>query len=318
MDATSQAGVARAQYQALHEGRPADRVYYREAPRRPRRLEILGRITEIQYLKQIPDETPHYHHPFDPDAAPLFGRDERGRLWILAGRYVVTNRGIEDKSVSQIKGERLPKVPERLVTLGSLEWFAYKRDTSAGTEVGVYEFPAGARPTLAHNQAGELYALGEKYALVKATGEHEIMKRRRNPTETKASLAKRVVLSTIVVSAVGAASALLIDKAMERVNLNPYAKAGAKAGIGLGGSIIMALVGAPAPVTAGFGIGCVLDGAKDAWYEWRARQAAGSTTAPAATTPAPATAPAQGAFLPSGGVPGAFGVASAQSCGVAR
>jgi pyruvate,water dikinase len=47
-------------------------------------------------------------------ARPRFGTDDSGRLWIWSGRYVVTDRGIEDLSRFRVNTERLPALPKPL------------------------------------------------------------------------------------------------------------------------------------------------------------------------------------------------------------
>ena len=77
--------------------RRAGNVYPVETPEPEGGIDILGRLHAVTYTGTLQDDGPHlYEHKFDPPAAPILGADGRGQLYVIGGRYTVTERGITD------------------------------------------------------------------------------------------------------------------------------------------------------------------------------------------------------------------------------
>lgn len=169
---------------ALHEGLPPDELIC-ETWSNERVKHKLGRATEIQYIKKIPDEIPSYHHPWAAQARPTIGVTPSGSVRIYAGKYETTRRGIEDrvtdgmKTVKYLKQpyvqpEYLPNNPTGLITLGKLEWIKYipHSDGDGGSLTGsrqtkekVLKFSESTAPIIAHDQNGDLHILGGQYTI---------------------------------------------------------------------------------------------------------------------------------------------------------
>lgn len=296
-------------YTDLHEGRGPSRILNQKVPAYPRTLTPLGRLAEIQYRKLTPDGEHSYWHPFAKHARPLMARDERGRLWIYAGPYTVTERGIEDLPRWQVKRDALPPRPDGFVDLGRLEWVKYVRQGDDGTETGVYEFPAADAPTLAHH-AGNLWVLGGRYEL-SAEGEKEVMAKsivkRANPTPAKGQKegtlmekGQAVLLSSLVVGGVAYGTHELMNMVLPKISatkftLPSYTRGAVKivAGVLLGTGAYMAPLPGRKAVAAGLGIGGTISGLSDIVAVTRAARMR-------------STAPGGIAYLPVGGMPSGY------------
>lgn len=62
----------------------------------PKALAVLGTIVEIRYDTTRGQKTEKYQHKFHEGSRPLMCADGKGRLFIVEGRYHVTERGIVD------------------------------------------------------------------------------------------------------------------------------------------------------------------------------------------------------------------------------
>lgn len=79
---------------------------FREAkPRRGRRIEfdvpkvvmVMGTLTAVEYDTTFGRKTQKFRHKFNPGSKPLLcASGETGQLFIVEGRYHVTDRGIVD------------------------------------------------------------------------------------------------------------------------------------------------------------------------------------------------------------------------------
>jgi hypothetical protein len=167
-------------YTALHEGLPPSE-FICEPWRATKVKAVLGRATEIQYRKKIPDDVPSYHHPWAEQARPSIGIDDDGHIKFAAGRYETTRRGIEDRirpgtnspeTIEYLKRPYVQKehwvpVPNKsLNTLGTLEFVRYvSQDTSGRWIQKDLVFPQSNAPVIAHDQAGNLHALHGRYRI---------------------------------------------------------------------------------------------------------------------------------------------------------
>lgn len=153
-------------YTALHEGRKPSQILC-EPVRRSKPARRLGRATEIQYKKLVPDGHHSYHHPWAEQAQPSLYLDGDGLPLLVAGRYETTRRGIEDRvtpgmpTVRYLKHpyvarERLPRPPKLLTTLGRIEWIRYKGQDGS---VHTLRWDARRAPLVAHDERGDLHVL---------------------------------------------------------------------------------------------------------------------------------------------------------------
>lgn len=299
-------------YTALHEGRPPERFIEEPIPRRPRRVEVIGRITEIQYWKLVPSGEDRMWHPFAEHAQPKLGIDESGRFHIYAGRYVVTDRGIEDRKQSSIQSEFLPNKPRSLTDIGKLEWIKYQWYDQSSIQTDEILFSQHASPILSHDENGNLHVLrGSKQTGVETMARSRSRSHRRhrgyrrNPTEMgSGSRLQRAMLGALVVGSIGAATIVSLDMLLARwPTLTGATKAFVKIGIGVAGATLLGKYVPPA-VAVGIGAGGVTDGALDLWTIYGAPRLAAMNT--------PATNPAPGMrALPAGYAP-----FSAASCAV--
>ena len=318
-------------YTALHEGLPPSE-FLCEPWHATKVTKVLGRATEIQYRKKVPDEVPSYHHPWAKQARPTIGIDGSGHLAFAAGRYETTRRGIEDRiergtdspeTLEYLKRPYVQKekwlvpTPKSLNTLGTLEFVRYvSNDTSGKRIVKDLVFPPKTAPVIAHDQAGNLHALRGRYRIsergVEAPMENprhrrsfygrRSRRRYSNPaaaamgTSSGGQRAGRMVLSTLITASVGAGEIILVGYGLKRVSWSTPVRAAFKIALGLGGGLGLAyaLPGTP-QVAAGVAVGGTLDGLIDLWNAYIApRLVSTTTTAPAVTAPAttPATTPA--------------------------
>lgn len=337
--------VAENEFTALHEGkRPKGAVLERIVPFvGPKR--ILGRVTEIQYTKDVTDGDFSYKHPFAEHAQPTLFVDATGRMGFYRGRYVVTYRGIEDRKRSEVEDERLPGRASRLITLGRVEFVKYKWEDDDGDEhEDEIVFSSRTAPTISHDQAGDLHVTGGR--LLK---EHTMAKKafgrgkaRRNPSSGKSmGLGERSkrTLMTAAVGGIGALTTLIVmDKFVNRMTWAPERKGAFKIAAGIGLAIVAGYAIPSVPgIAAGLAIGGVVAGGRDLYGKYLMPRIEGSTnrSCPALPT-APVTA-AQAAeynranpncpqavatpaaafpFLPAGRVPAGYQQTSGAACGV--
>ncbi len=313
------------EYTALHEGAAPDGETRERTPRPPAKTHGHRRMTEIFYEKRVVGERPDYRHPFAAHARPTIALDPRGKLWIYAGRYVVTARGVEDLPAARQTREHLPRGGKRFVELGPLEKICWEQDTPAGRVTGEYVFRGAARPILARDENGDLHALRGQYR-IDTEGEDRMSKskgsRMMNPTEEKGAMMK-VVTQGIAGSLIGGVIVYGTDfglgKAFERVTWNPYLKAGVKGGIGIVAAIALGYASLKVPqipltLAMSVGIGGVVAGiAAGVATDTQRRvtvHAGQRAMAPAAGLPA--------AGLPNQGMPANYQAANAQYCATGR
>lgn len=338
------------QYTALHEGLAPREFICEEMAEKPVKR-VLGRATEIQYLKEIPDEEPSYHHPWKSQAQPKIGVDEDGRLHFAAGRYETTRRGIEDRinpgtkspetyrylKQPHVQREHWVPAPRTLNTLGTLEYVRYKSVDSSKATVKDLVFPRDAAPVIAHDEDGNLHALHGRYRVTDRGVEKTMSSydnprrrhshygrrshRRRNPTEmvptsgTFGQRAGRMVMNSLVVGGVGTGEVVLVGYALRNKVMSAPTKALVKLGIGLGGGLGLAYALPKVPaVAAGFAIGGVIDGFMDLWNAYIAPRLV-SAPAPTSTSSTP-PAPSAQVLMP-GGIPRQYAGYSPAACGVA-
>jgi hypothetical protein len=291
-------------YTALHEGRAPDRFIQEPVPRRPRRVNILGRMTAIQYYKLVVDGEYRYNHPFDENtpllsefelnAAPTIGVDERGKLVIFAGRYIVTDRGIEDRKPSQIQSEYLPGKPKYLTDLGTLQFVDYLSESGSKR----ITFPNHRGPVISHDQNGNLHCLRGQYTIkdiklgddsarsqprrnprssekqreTKIMARHRSRRHRRhsflsglrhNPASSKMSgrSVSRALMGTAAVGLTAAATMVALDLGFTRFApaTTDWKRSVGKIAIGVGAAVLLAKF-VPPSVAAGIGAGGVIDG----------------------------------------------------------
>lgn len=331
-------------FMALHEGLPARELVCEPWSGNPVKR-VLGRATEIQYIKEIPDEVPSYHHPWAEQAQPKIGVDAAGQIKFASGRYETTRRGIEDRirpgtnspetlkylKKPYVQAEKWPLVPGSLNTLGTLEFIRYKYQDGRTWREKSLIFPPETAPLIAHDEHGNLHALHGQYRISEERGVEGPMRaryghrshRRHNPASavvpagqmTAGKRAGRMVLNSLIVGAVGAGEIVLAGYLLKKVTWSAPVKALTKigAGLGLGLGFAYALPGAP-QVAAGVSVGGVIDGMMDLFNTYIApRLMAAPTPAPVAQ---PTTPPAAQAFLP-GGIPNQYSGYSPAACGVA-
>lgn len=166
---------AKNQYTALHEGLPPRGTTIETIAPFAKKKFHFGRMSEIQYEKIVPDGDHPYNHPFARRAMPTVFIDAKGRIGIYRGRYVVTSRGIEDRSYAEIENETLPKRAHRLITLGKIEFFRYIWEDEDGNEhQDEISFSPRTAPTISHDEFGDLHVTGGR------TNTEAIMKKARN------------------------------------------------------------------------------------------------------------------------------------------
>jgi hypothetical protein len=276
-------------YTDLHEGQAPDRMLSETVPARPSRLWTIGRITAIQYRKIVPGEEPSYKHDFAPHAQPLLARDERGKLWIFRGKYVVSDEdklGITDLPRAKQSPESLPHSAKNFVDLGKLEWIRYRRDYAGRRETGTLDFDGATAPVLAHH-AGDLWLLRGNYKNLEGTETNMAKVARANPAQaTMSEKSKAVIYSAAGVGGVGLVTVLGMNMLLPKVIKDPavtapatgvtlaqrakteYKRAAAEIGVGL-----LAAVGVflgvkaegtaghvAATVSGGIGAGAVIGG----------------------------------------------------------
>lgn len=319
---------AKNQYTALHEGlEPRGTVTERIRPYTQKKV-ILGRISEIQYFKIVPDGNHRYHHPFAPRAMPTLFVDMKRRLGIYRGRYVVTHRGIEDRSYLTIEDESLPGRANRLITLGKLDFIRYKWVDKYGNEhEDEINFSSGTAPTISHDQNGDLHVTGGRANLEsvmkKAMKKGRSTRARRNPSGDFNSMAKRTLEYSFVVGLGATATAMAMDAALAKRDWSLRNKAIFKmvAGPALALGAAYALPTFPA-LAASLGVGGVIAGGKDLYVMYVQRRIngmmGGTTTAQVGsgtTPPSASTPPAGFASLPAGRVPAGYAQYQGQACG---
>ncbi len=318
-----------AEYQALHEGLPVDKDVYEPTRPPPRAPHVFGRLAQIWYAKKTLKGWEEFQHPFAEGSQPRMARDRRGKLWLYAGRYNVTERGIEDLPAWQQTRERLPGRPRLLVTLGKLQRVKYVRDSDAGTTVGYYNFEGRAQPILARDEHGNLHVLHGDYDLRLEGQEESItmrqkrkMARRANPSggQSSASASKRpsllktgqeALFSTALIGGGAALSTVGVNMAMTKwapVTWTPRVRSAAKMGAGVVLATGLALGHFAAPkyipmvLAAGAGVGPFMTGLVEMYNQWDASRSV-----------APGAYAAMGS-LPAGGVPAGFQAANGQFC----
>jgi len=340
------------EYTALHEGLPPEEFICEQWDKVPIK-HVLGRATEIQYIKKIPDEVPSYHHPWAKQARPKIAVDSAGHLQFATGRYETTRRGIEDritpgtKSAETFRYLRQPYVqtehwvpaPRSLNTLGVLEFVRYKNGEGRSAATKELLFPREAAPVIAHDQDGNLHALHGRYRIHPERGVEVTMssydnprrhsyygrrsRRRHNPASaivpagggTAGQRAGRMVLNTLVVGAVGTGEVVLMGYVLRNKPMAAPTRALVKIGVGLGGGLGLAYVAPGAPyLAAGFAVGGMIDGLMDLWNAYIApRLVSAPATQPTTQTSTP---PAAQALMP-GGIPRQYAGYSPAACGVA-
>lgn len=182
-------------YTSLHEGKSPDEFLCEEWSS-PRQIATLGRATEIQYKKKVPEGAPFYHHPWANQAQPTIAVATIGglsrQLVFYAGKHETTRRGIEDRVLPgmptvkylqepHVQKEKLPSKPTALITIGTLDWIRYKAATEYGEQEKELRFNHSNAPDIAHDQFGNLHVLGGHYR-VDPVGEIETMRARHRRT----------------------------------------------------------------------------------------------------------------------------------------
>lgn len=240
---------------ALHEGRPPDEILVEDWHPPVGSVRVLGEITSITYKKKTPEKfVPYYRHRFRPHARPSFGVDAAGNLWIYAGRYVVTDHGIEDRRPRDVEEEYLPRRPEVLITLGEVVEIGY---TAGGANYS-YHFPRGGA-FLARDPRGDLHVVGDRRIHMAYHVVHRVV--RTNPDgDDTGEVLKRVFLTGLVIGGVAAGTNLVFNKILELEALqkaveNPYARAALKAIGGVALSFGAVMMEAPPALAAGLSIG---------------------------------------------------------------
>lgn len=331
-------------YTELHEGLPPGKMIPdQRLAGVPRVLFTLGRATQIQYAKPIPNDEPSYGHPFAPHAQPQIWLNESGtRIGLLHGRYKTTTRGIEDRKPTKVEPETLPIFPKKLIDLGRLEKLGYTGKTGSRTRSGTFDFGT-AGPTVAHDERGDLWFFGGHYKLPR--GKHMRRVMRANPNgATTTEEAKAVVFSAFEVGSVVAVTYLGMNYLGTMLNTKPdhtprlgaypYAAAYAVTGLAVAAAVFVfgKQSSLAAKISAGIGAGAVAGGLTIMYNKimgdrCHAQLNDGLTTggpttaqcvaatviqpgtpAPTVGSPAPSTTPAgQLRGLPTGrGIPGAY------------
>jgi hypothetical protein len=262
-------------FTALHEGFPPASITcatYQE-PKGPYRT--LGRITEIQYAKRTPKGLERYWHPFKPFAQPMAALDRHGNLVIWAGRYRVRTGGITDRARENVEAEFIPRKPESLSDLGTLQWIRY--DSLHG-ESRPRTLRFSARDVLTYDEHGNLY-------VVKPTREVEMRRYssrrgrgKRNPIEIRSGKGheKAHFVDLAKASAgIGISTALWGEVAsrLTPMSLTGYSRAGVQLIAGLGAAAISAAVFPKLPELAlGIGAGGVIQGVVGGYNTYRAQR----------------------------------------------
>lgn len=282
----------RATYRELHEGLDADSFECSTPVNVPvGTLTLLGYLSEIQYLKEVPEGRPSYWHPFEEHAQPKLYRDSVGRMFVRGRRYVTTTAGIEDLPVGKSTKKSHLSRPKLLVTLGTLEWLKYRSEGGSHT----LRFESSARPIVTHDELGKLHFVhGNHRVEANPMAKH----RRRYSRKHHAvranpkggdfmSKSKTVATMAAIVSGSFAVSQIVLNKLSSMApTTNIYIKAAAKAVAGVAGAVAASQVKAvPPSVLSGFAIAGVYGAGQDLYAAYRASHPAagllGSGYAPA-------------------------------------
>lgn len=318
---------AKNEFTALHEGKTPRGAVVETILEATKVRYVLGQCTEIQYWKDVTDGEYRYHHPFAAHAQPTIFVDDRGKLGIYRGRYVVTYRGIEDRSRSSVEKERLPRKASKLITLGRLEFVRYRWTDDNGVErVGEVRFSRQNAPVIAHDQYGDLHVLRGRYNLRNEAMKNgaygmKTKKRRSNPAGGMDfnERAKRTLMTGAAVGVGATATVLIMNKAMARMNYSPNVKAGLQIALGVAGGIGLGyLVPSMPSLAAAWTVGGVVSGSTILYATHIApRLASGSTPAsrPNPTTPGQTT-PAAFPYLPGPQMPAGYAAYQGAACGV--
>ena len=331
-------------YMDLHEGLEARHVFKQPVNKRPRLINIKGRIAEIQYRKKTTEvNPPPYWHPFKPHARPKFGMDEDGNLWIYSGRYVVTTHGIEDLEPNEVRRESLPRDPKELTDLGKLEWIKYISD---GERTQTIRFPSN--PTISRDERGDLHVLTNTERQMakrsrRAHRTHEMFesrsarrgKKRRNPghysnpSKKSSSKPMEAIKGAAILGAVATGTLLAMNWGLGKYNdsrvtagnqpISENVLGAVEIGVGLGGAALIGMYwkgSTGAVAAAGVGAGGVVAGLKRLYDNYQMQQLlsgvhTGATGATAGST-AGATS-AAGRPLPAG-IPTPYNARTRQSC----
>jgi hypothetical protein len=81
-------------------GHPGDqtRKYNMHTPKQGEALVYVGRVVAIAYEATRDGETEHWEHEFRSSSRPVLAASSDGKhLYLLAGAYRFTHRGIEDR-----------------------------------------------------------------------------------------------------------------------------------------------------------------------------------------------------------------------------
>lgn len=347
-------------YTALHEGLQPRSIACRPVVYDDKEPRAFGQATEIQYIKPIPGQKPDYHHPWKLYAQPTIGVDANGRLHFKAGRYEVRRRGIEDRVpdgkkgspylvIRHVRKERwLDKAPRHLTGLGKLRFIRYTSMGQSGPRVMTLRFAPGSAPDLAHDQDGNLVALGgRRISIPSLTGAVPTMARRRhrhsrhvrsNPTndysrrrpssETPIEQSGMLALTGLGVLALSVPTAVIVDGLLAQTNWSAGAKALTKLAVGVGGfGTIATFMPQSSKLRPALAIGVLAgaggEAARDLYNLYAAPYVAQLTAPAAPVTPAlPATAPVAGVIAPGsqalmpGGAPAGYRAYNPQACAV--
>lgn len=314
--------VAANEFTALHEGKPPSGTVLETIEPFIGRKRVLGRCTEVQYLKSVTDGTYPYHHPFAEHAQPTLFVDATGRPGFYRGRYKTTYRGIEDRTHGEIEDERLPGRATRLITLGKIQFLRYKwEDEDGDVKTEEIRFEPSEAPTLSHDQRGDLHLTGgrllkEQTTMASKSGKS---RSRRNPSGKDNSTmgrGKRILVTGLAVGFGATVTMVALNQVFTKFGLtwNPAVRAGAKVAAGVGLAMVagMAMPGVPA-VAAGLAVGGVVAGMGDLYVAYILPKLPASMGGPrAAQFPVTAGFP----HLPAGRIPSGYGQMQGAGCGV--
>lgn len=82
----------------------ADGAFEVDIPTPARPLQTIGRVFSIGYEGTLQGTTGPWRHTFEGNSGPVLFADQESRLFLLGGRYKVTDVGIEDGAPEELPG----------------------------------------------------------------------------------------------------------------------------------------------------------------------------------------------------------------------